>query len=92
VAARALPRAATDRRALDGTANVLRDGLRDALEDFLREANGQPFCDGCLSVELRVGRLDVQHALDGDLASMDRGHGRCSVCGQTLMVTRTPTP
>jgi hypothetical protein len=66
--------------------------FRDTLEGFLRQANGQPFCDGCLAVELRVGRLDVQHALDGESASMDRGHGRCSVCGQTLMVTRTSIP
>jgi hypothetical protein len=62
--------------------------LRDALGEFLRQANGQPICDGCLAVELHVGRRDVQHALDDDAAPMDRGHGRCSVCGQTLTVTR----
>ena len=66
--------------------------LREALDDFFRQANGQPFCDGCLAVELHVGRRDVQQALDVDAGTMDRGHGRCSVCGQTLMVTRTPTP
>lgn len=70
---------------------MLKDGLRDALEEFLRRAHGQPFCDGCLAVELHAGRGDVQHALDSQSASIDRGHGRCSVCGQTLMVTRTPT-
>ena len=43
-------------------------------------------------LELRLGRVDVQHALDVDAGSMDRGHGRCSVCGQTLMVTRALTP
>jgi hypothetical protein len=68
------------------------DSLRDALDQFLRQANGQPFCDGCFAVELHVGRLDVKHALDVDVRSMDRGHGHCSVCGQTLMVTRAPTP
>lgn len=66
-------------------------GLRDGLDEFLRQANGQLFCDGCLAVELRVGRVDVQHALDVEAGSMDRGHGRRSVCGQTLMVTRVPT-
>ena len=70
----------------------MRDGASAALDDFLRQANGQPFCDGCLAVELRVDRLDVQHALDGKAASVDRGYGRCSVCGQTLTVTRTPVP
>ena len=69
-----------------------RNGLRDALDAFLRQANGQPFCDGCLAVELHAGRLDVQQSLAVDAGSMDRGHGRCSVCGQTLMVTRAPTP
>jgi hypothetical protein len=71
---------------------VSKNGIRDVLDAFLRQANGQPFCDGCLAVELHAGRLDVQHALDVDAGSMDRGHGRCSVCGQTLMVTRAPTP
>lgn len=65
-----------------------RNGLRSALDEFLRQANGQPFCDGCLAVELRAGRLDVQDALDDHASPMDRGHGRCSVCGQTLTVTR----
>ena len=86
------PRASPVRTPTDGTVDVSRNGLRDALDEFLRQANGQPFCDGCLAVELQVGRLDVQHALDVDAGSMDRGHGRCSVCGQTLMVTRAPTP
>ena len=72
----------------DGTGDVSGNGLHDALEDFLRQANGQPFCDGCLAVELHVDRLDVQHALDGKWAPLDRGHGRCAVCGQTLTVTR----
>lgn len=66
--------------------------LCDALDEFLRQANRQPFCDGCLAVELSVGRVDVQHALDVDAGSMDRGRGRCSVCGQTLIVTRALTP
>jgi hypothetical protein len=66
--------------------------LCDTLDEFLRQANGQPFCDGCLAVELRVGRVDVQHALDVDAGSIDRGRGRCSVCGQTLVVTRALTP
>ena len=72
--------------------DMLGGGLGDTLGEFLYRANGQPFCDGCLAVELRVDRLDVQHALDGKAASIDRGHGRCSVCGQTLTVTRTPAP
>ena len=71
---------------------VLRGGLGDALGEFLQQANGQPFCDGCLAIELHADRLDVQHALDGTATSIDRGHGRCSVCGQTLTVTRTPAP
>jgi len=71
---------------------VSRNGSRDVIDAFLRQANGQPFCDGCLAVELHVRRLDVQHALDVDAGQMDRGHGRCSVCGQTLTVTRAPTP
>jgi hypothetical protein len=72
--------------------DMSKNGIRDDLDAFLRQANEQPFCDGCLAVELRIGRLDVQHALDVDAGAMDRGHGRCSVCGQTLMVTRAPTP
>lgn len=68
------------------------DGLGDVIYAFLRQANGQPFCDGCLAVELHVGRLRVRDALDVNDGSMDRGDGRCSVCGQTLMVTRAPTP
>ena len=68
------------------------EGLRDALDEFLRQVNGQPFCDGCLAVELHVDRFATQHALDVDAGSMDRGHGRCSVCGQTLIVTRAPRP
>lgn len=67
------------------------NGLRDGLDELLRHANGQLFCDGCLAVELGVGRVDVQRALDVDAESMDRGHGRCSVCGQTLIVTRALT-
>jgi hypothetical protein len=64
-------------------------GLADALGELLQQANGQPFCDGCLAVELRVERLDVQEALGETVAGIDRGHGRCCVCGQTLTVTRT---
>jgi len=64
------------------------DDLSDALSDFLGRAQGRPFCDGCLAIELHVSRLDVASALGGDAPPMDRGHGRCSVCGQTLMVTR----
>jgi hypothetical protein len=63
--------------------------LTDALGEFLQQANGHPFCDGCLAVELRVERLDVQGALGETTAGIDRGHGRCCVCGQTLTVTRT---
>ena len=76
----------------DGTGHVSTNRLRDILDEFLQQANGQPFCDGCLAVELHAGRLDVRHTLDVDAGSMDRGHGRCSVCGQTLMVTRAPAP
>jgi hypothetical protein len=66
-------------------------GFGEALGELLKQANGQPFCDGCLAVELHLERLDVQGALQGNPAGMDRGHGRCSVCGQTLTVTRTRT-
>jgi hypothetical protein len=66
--------------------------LAEALGEFLQQANGQPFCDGCLAVEMRVERLDVQGALHETTTAMDRGHGRCCVCGQTLTVTRTPVP
>jgi hypothetical protein len=62
-----------------------------ALSDFLSQAQGRSFCDGCLAIEFRVNRLDVQPALNGAAAPVDRGHGRCSVCGQTLMVTRVAT-
>jgi hypothetical protein len=64
----------------------------EVLVEFLRQANGQPFCDGCLAVELHAERLNVQNALDGHAAAVDRGRGRCSVCGQTLTVTRVPAP
>jgi len=67
---------------------VLIHDLGAALGDFLSEARGRSFCDGCLAIELDVSRLDVQSALGGSEAPMDRGHGRCSICGQTLMVTR----
>lgn len=60
------------------------------LVEFLRRANGQAFCDGCLAMELHAERLNVQDALDGNAAAIDRGRGRCSVCGQTLTVTRVP--
>jgi hypothetical protein len=64
------------------------DDLDGALSDFLWQTRGRSFCDGCLAIELRVNRLDVKAALGGTAAPMDRGHGRCSVCGQTLTVTR----
>ncbi len=64
------------------------DDLDGALSDFLWQARGRSFCDGCLAIELHVNRLDVKAALGGTAAPMDRGHGRCSVCGQTLTVTR----
>jgi hypothetical protein len=67
-------------------------GPNDTLGGFLHQAHGQPFCDGCLAVELRLARPDVQAALQGEGARIDRGHGRCSVCGQTLTVTRALTP
>ena len=62
--------------------------LDRALRDLLSRAPGRPFCDGCLAIELRVDRLHVQWAVSGTVAALDRGHGRCSVCGQTLTVTR----
>ena len=49
------------------------------------------FCDGCLAIELHVSRLDLASAPGGDAAPMARGHGRCSICGQTLTVTRVET-
>jgi hypothetical protein len=58
------------------------------LRELLWQARGRPFCDGCLAIELHVNRLDVKAALGNAAAPMDRGHGRCSVCGQTLTVTR----
>lgn len=79
-------------RSGEGMVGVSMNGLGDVIHAFLRRANGQPFCDGCLAVELHVGRLRVLDALDVDARSIDRGHGRCSVCGQTLMVTRASTP
>jgi hypothetical protein len=66
------------------------DGL-GVLVAFLRQANGQAFCDGCLAIEFHVERRNVQDALAGNAAAIDRGHGRCSVCGQTLTVTRVAT-
>lgn len=66
--------------------------LADALGEFLQHTNGQPVCDGCLAIELHAERLDVQRALHETSIGMDRGHGRCCVCGQTLTVTRTATP
>lgn len=67
---------------------ALRDDLGGALSDFLWQARGRAFCDGCLALELHVDRLAVQSALGGSAMPIDRGHGRCSVCGQTLPVTR----
>ena len=64
------------------------DDLDGALGDFLSKTYGRSVCDGCLAFELHVSRLDVQAALGGSAAPMDRGHGRCSMCGQTLTVTR----
>jgi hypothetical protein len=64
------------------------DTLDGPLGDFLRQARGRPFCDGCLAIELQVNRLDVKAVLGDVAATVDRGHGRCSVCGQTLTVTR----
>jgi hypothetical protein len=68
--------------------DALMDDLGGALGDFLSNAHGRSVCDGCLAFELHVSRLDVEAALGGRAASMDRGHGRCSICGQTLTVTR----
>lgn len=68
--------------------DALIDNLGGAINDFLSEADGRSFCDGCLAIELQVSQLDVQAALGGSEAPMDRGHGRCSICGQALMVTR----
>jgi hypothetical protein len=64
----------------------------DTPASFLLQANGQAFCDGCLAVALRRERFDVPASLGGGAAPIDRGHGRCSVCGQTLTVTRALTP
>ena len=64
------------------------EGLDRALRELLLQARGRAFCDGCLAIELRVDRLHVQWAVGGTVAALDRGHGRCSVCGQTLMVSR----
>jgi hypothetical protein len=62
--------------------------LDGPLGEFLRRARGRPFCDGCLAIELRADRVDVKAALGDVAATVDRGHGRCSACGQTLTVTR----
>jgi hypothetical protein len=70
---------------------ILIDDLGRAVSDFLRQTRGRAFCDGCLAFELHVNRLDVQSALDKSATPIDRGHGRCSVCGQTLPVTRVAT-
>jgi len=67
------------------------DDLGRALDDFLSRAQGRSFCDDCLAIELQVNRLDVRPALDGTPAPMDRGHGRCSVCGQMLTMIRVAT-
>jgi hypothetical protein len=66
----------------------LTDDLQHDLHDLLRRAEGRPFCDGCLAIELHVDQVEVASAISGIGAPMDRGHGRCSVCGQTLTVTR----
>jgi hypothetical protein len=62
--------------------------MEGSLGDFLRDAQGRSFCDGCLAIELEVDQIDVKAVLDRTAVPMDRGHGRCSVCGQTLTVTR----
>lgn len=46
------------------------------------------FGDGRLSIELHVKPLDMPSALGGTAPAMDRGHGRCSICGQTLTESR----
>jgi hypothetical protein len=66
----------------------LGDEMEGSLGDFLRDARGRSFCDGCLAIELEVDQIDVKAVLDRTAVPMDRGHGRCSVCGQTLTVTR----
>jgi hypothetical protein len=76
---------------LAGTGDAVIDDLGHALRDFLSQAHGRSFCDGCLAIELHVNRLDVPSAVGGTAAWMDRGHGRCSVCGQTLTVARVAT-
>jgi hypothetical protein len=72
----------------EGIGDALSGDTGGALRDFLWQARGRPFCDGCLAIELDVDRLDVQSALDSTAAPIDRGQGRCSICGQTLTVTR----
>jgi hypothetical protein len=66
------------------------DDLGGVLSEFLGQAQGRSFCDGCLAMELHVNQLDVRSALGVTAPPIDRGHGRCSVCGQTLTVTRVP--
>jgi hypothetical protein len=73
------------------TGDELVGDLGEVLGNFLRRAQGRSFCDGCLAIELHASRLDVASALDSGEAPMDRGHGRCSICGQTLTVTRVET-
>jgi hypothetical protein len=73
------------------TGDTLRDDVGGVLSDFLWQARGRSFCDGCLAIELHVDRLAVQSALGGRAEPMDRGEGRCSICGQTLTVTRVAT-
>jgi len=65
--------------------------LGRALGDLLTQTPGRSFCDGCLAIELHVARMALPPALDATAGTMDRGHGRCSVCGQTLTVTRIAT-
>ena len=57
---------------------------------FCGRRKGDVAVNGCLAMERRVSPLDVPSALGGTAPPMDRGHGRYSVCGQTLTVTRVP--
>ena len=51
------------------------NGWRDGLDELLRHANGQLFCEGCLAVELGVGRVDVHSGARAD--SLTYGAPQC---------------
>lgn len=63
---------------------------RASLVEFLERAGGEPFCDGCLALQVGAPLLEVRAALAGEGGPMVRATGRCSVCFRTLEVTRIP--